>query len=254
MYLVRELLAVAVMVTGFVAADAPYAGKWKLDPAKSQLTGDTVTIKKLPDGMLQFDSQGFVYNFRPDGKDYPTPIGGTVSWKGAGPDTWDVTNRLKDKVVSTVHIVLKGDRQALTIKVMKPDGGTVDSTASYNRVSGGPGIEGVWRSSEFKPQATVLQISSDGADSVALKDESGFAVNGKFDGKDHPASGTLAGASYAFSFRKVGERAFEMTAKLDGKPYYQDVFTVSADGKTLTDEGTPLNAKAETVKAVYDRQ
>ena len=253
-YLVRQVLAVAVLVTGSVAADAPYAGTWKFNPAKSQLAGDTVTFKKLPDGMLQFDNQGFVYKFRPDGKEYPNPMGGTVSWKAAGPDTWDVSNRLKDKVVNTLHVVVEGDKQTVAAKVMKPDGGTVDSTANYDRVSGGPGLEGVWKSSEIKLPATVLQISSDGAESVALKDESGFVVNGKFDGKDYAASGTLAGASYALSFKKVGDRSFEMTGKLDGKPFYQDVFTVSADGKTLTDEGTPLNAKTETVKAVYERQ
>jgi hypothetical protein len=106
-YLIREVLAVAVLV-GSVSADAPYAGTWKFNPAKSQFAGDTLTINKLPDGMLQF--------------------------------------------------------------------------------------------------------------------------------------------------RKVSERSFEMTAKLGGKPYYQDVFTVSADGKTLTDEGTPLNAKTETVNAVYEGQ
>jgi hypothetical protein len=32
------------------------------------------------------------------------------------------------------------------------------------------------------------------------------------------------------------------------------VFTVSADGKTLTDNGTPVNARQEATKAVYDRQ
>jgi hypothetical protein len=252
-YLLREALAVAVLVTRLGAADAPFAGTWKFNPAKSQLAGDTVTFKKLPDGMLEFNSQGFTYKFRPDGKEYPTPVGWTTSWKSTAPDTWDVTNRLKDKVVSTVHIVVTGDKQSVTSKMMKPDGGTVDSTGSYNRVSGGPGLEGVWKSSEIKAPATVLQISSDG-ESVALKDESGFVVNGKFDGKDYPASGTMAGASYAMSFKKISERAFQMTGKVDGKPFYQDVYTVSADGKTLTDEGTPLNAKTETVKAVYERQ
>lgn len=32
------------------AADAPYIGKWKLDPAKSQFAGQTVLIEKTADG------------------------------------------------------------------------------------------------------------------------------------------------------------------------------------------------------------
>ena len=42
-----------------------------------------------------------------------------------------------------------------------------------------------------------------------------------------------------FAFRKINDSSFEVTAKLDGKPMYVDVYTVSADGKTLTDAGTP---------------
>jgi len=38
-----------------------------------------------------------------------------------------------------------------------------------------------------------------------------------------------------------------------GKPCYVDVFTLSSDGKTLTDDGNPVAAK-EPVKAVYERQ
>jgi hypothetical protein len=44
-----------------------------------------------------------------------------------------------------------------------------------------------------------------------------------------------------------------MTTKLSGKPFYVDVLTLSADGKTLIDEGNPVAAK-EPVKAVYERQ
>jgi hypothetical protein len=55
-------------------------------------------------------------------------------------------------------------------------------------------------------------------------------------------------------FRKISDRSFEVTTKLDGKPMYVEVYTVSADGKTLTDEGTPVNAKQEPFKMVFDRQ
>ena len=51
-------LIVLVGVT-LVAADPAYVGKWKLNTAKSQLTGDTVTISKAADGMMAFDGQGF---------------------------------------------------------------------------------------------------------------------------------------------------------------------------------------------------
>ena len=33
-----------------------------------------------------------------------------------------------------------------------------------------------------------------------------------------------------------------MTTKLNGKPFYIDVLTLSVDGETLTDDGNPVSA------------
>ena len=44
-----------------------------------------------------------------------------------------------------------------------------------------------------------------------------------------------------------------MTTKPNGKPFYVEVLTLSADGKTLTDEANPVAVK-EPTKAVYEKQ
>jgi hypothetical protein len=44
------VLLTALTILG--AADAPYIGKWKLNPAKSKLTGDIATLEKMPDGSI----------------------------------------------------------------------------------------------------------------------------------------------------------------------------------------------------------
>ena len=251
---VRSLLALTVFVAPAIAADPPYVGKWKFNAAKSVLTGDTVTIASTPDGMMQFDSQGFVYKFKPDGKEYPTPDGGTTAWTAPSADVWDVTNRVKGKVLNTYHLVLKGNALAVSGKMMKPDGSAADFSSNYKRVSGGPGFAGKWMSTEVKPPAVTLEISVAGADGVMLKDDTGPIFSGQFDGKDTPALGRMAGTKYTAAFKKLSASSFEVTAKLDGKPMFVDVYTVSADGKTLTDSGTPTNAKQETYKIVFDRQ
>src|SRR5262245_14973567 len=101
------LIVSAVFSAGVLAADAPYIGKWRFNPVKSTLTGDTVTIENVTGGMMQFNSQGFTYKFRLDGKSYPTPDGGTTTWAVTNPDEWDVTNRLGGKVSTTFHLTLK---------------------------------------------------------------------------------------------------------------------------------------------------
>jgi hypothetical protein len=103
------MLAVALITSGLGAAEPPYVGKWKLNPAKSTLTGDTVTIEAISDGMMEFRSQGFIYRFKIDGKEYPTPIGGTAAWTAAGTNGWEIANRVQGKVISTVRITVTGD-------------------------------------------------------------------------------------------------------------------------------------------------
>jgi hypothetical protein len=252
--MIARLLVASAVVTGVTAADPPYVGKWKLNAAKSTMSGDTVTIENVAGGMMQFNSQGYTYKFKLDGREYPMPDGGTTAWTAANPQTWDVTNRMGGKVSSTYHLALQGDQLAVSGKSMKPDGGSVDFTATYKRVSGGPGFAGRWMSTQVQMPASLLEIAANGTDGVTLKDETGFVASGKFDGKDNPATGKMAGSKYTFAFKQLNPSSFEVTTKLDGKPMYVEVYTVSADGKTLTDNGTPTGAPTEKFKIVYDRQ
>jgi hypothetical protein len=250
----RAILAAGFVVATALAADPAYVGKWKINTSKSTLTGDTATIANGANGMLEFDSQGFQYKFKPDGKEYPTPSGGTTAWTATSNDVWDVTNKLSGKTTSTYHLVLKGDVLSITGKSMKPDGGSMDFSSTYKRVSGGPGFVGKWMSTDVKMPSTTMEISSNGADGVMLKDDTGPICSGQFDGKDNPALGMMAGSKTTCSFKKVSGGSFELTSKTDGKAMYVEVYSVSSDGKTLTINGTPSNAKGETYKVVFDRQ
>jgi hypothetical protein len=236
------------------AADAPWVGKWKLNPAKSQLTGETLTIEKTSSGMIAQTLEGSTSTFRLDGKEYPTPDGGTIAVKEAGADSWDITQRVNGKVVVTGKISVKADTLTGTLTVNRPDGGTIQQSSVFTRVSGGPGFFGKWKSTQTRPAAATLEITANGADGVTVNyPEFGFSCSAQFDGKDYPGAGQLAGSKSTFSFKNAGPRSFEMTSKTDGKAIYVDTFTVSADGKTLTDEGTPVSVK-EPVKSVYERQ
>ena len=245
------VLAVSV---GLQAADPAFIGKWKFNQAKSQMTGDTVTIGPAANGMMQFASQGFSYTFKVDGKPYPTPDGGTTAWKETSPTVWDVVNHLNGRQSSTYHLVLTGDNLAVSGKMMKPEGGSMDFTAKYKRVSGGPGFAGKWMSTEVQMPMTSMEIAISGANGVKITNDGSPLINCQFDGKDTAALGIMAGSKTTFACTKVSDSSFKILAKLDGKPMYEDIYTVSADGKTLTDTGTPLNARTEAYKMVFDRQ
>ena len=254
---VRGLVVLACVVLVGVAigaADPAYVGKWKFNQAKSTVTGDTVTIGPAANGMMQFSSQGFSYTFKLDGKDYPMPDGGTTSWKETSPTVWDVTNHMGGKVAATYHLTLSGETLGVTGKMMKPEGGSMDFSSTYKRMNGGPGFAGKWMSTEVKMPATTMEIAVSGANGMMVKSDGSPMINCQFDSKDTPGLGMLAGSKTAIACRKTADGLLEITTKLDGKPMYVEVYTVSADGKTLTDTITPVNAKSEASKMVFDKQ
>ncbi len=77
----RTGLVAMATVAFLAAADAPYMGKWKLNLAKSRLTGETLSIEKTPSGSMKYVTAEVSYDFKTDGKEYPTPRGATVTWK-----------------------------------------------------------------------------------------------------------------------------------------------------------------------------
>jgi hypothetical protein len=54
------------------------------------------------------------------------------------------------------------------------------------------------------------------------------------------------------AIKKTGPRAFEMVQKLRGKTLYTSLFSVSEEGKTLTESDSETSAGVR-VKVVYDR-
>ncbi|HEY6929334.1 MAG TPA: hypothetical protein VJA66_06630 [Thermoanaerobaculia bacterium] len=77
---------------------------------------------------------------------------------------------------------------------------------------------------------------------------------GKFDGNDHPATGS---STYdAIAFKKVNDRTLSLTVKKAGKATASGRIVVAADGKsrTVTLTGNDPNGKPFTSTAVYDKQ
>ena len=254
----RVLLVVfAVAATTTVAAaDLPYAGKWKMNLAKSDLE-TTITYEQLPSGEMQATSAGQSYRFKMDGKDYPTPFGNEAAWTSLGPTSWQTIWKLKGKVLVTDTLTLSGDGKTLTVnsRGTKPNGEKMDDTATSERVSGGPGLAGKWKTKNVKASSpSVLEIASTGADGLAFKIvDQDLSCDGKLDGKDHPCSGPTLGPGWTTAFANPGGRALDVTVKMNGKVMFKMSYTVSADGKMLTENGTTPGTNEKT-KVVYDRQ
>src|SRR6476659_5139135 len=108
---IRAIAFILVMAVIGFAADQPYTGKWKLNPAKSDFGETTVTYEKTPAGEVKLTADGQSYTFKADGKEYPTPWGATAAWKNIDANTWESTDRINGKVISTNTLKVSSDNK-----------------------------------------------------------------------------------------------------------------------------------------------
>ena len=250
-------LALVAAATFLVAADPPYVGTWKLNPAKSSFGETTVTYEEMAGAQMKVTAEGQSYTFKADGKEYPTPWGISTAWKAVDASTWEVTNKANAKVVGTGTLKLAADGKTLTVdeKNVKATGETSSDTAVYERVSGGAGLAGKWKTKNLKIGSPgTLTIAPSGPDGLVLTfvEEKG-TCSAKFDGKDQAATGPIWPAGWTCAIAKAGTNAFEVAWKREGKVMFKDTFTPSADGKVLTDVSAAPGT-GEKVTAVYERQ
>lgn len=251
------LTLVGIGATVLWASDPPYVGSWKLNPAKSDFGETTVTYEEMAGGQMKVTAEGQSYTFKADGKDYPTPWGSSSAWKALDSTTWEVTNTVNAKVVGTATLKLAADGKTLTVdaKNIKASGEASNDVAVYQRMSGGSGLAGQWKTKNLKIGSPgTMTISPSGSDGLTLTfvEEKGIC-SAKLDGKDYPATGPIWPSGWTCAIAKSGATALDVTWKREGKVMYKDTLTPSADGKTLVDVGA-ASATTEKVKAVYDRQ
>ena len=249
----RALLLCAV-VSVAMAADRSYAGKWKIDLAKSDFGQTTFTIESLSGGEWQSSAMGVTYKFKMDGADYPDGMGGTVAWKAIGADTRETVSKANDKVTAIDSFKLAADGNTLTdsTRQMKADGGELDSTTIYQRASGGPSLPGKWKTQKISGASGTMEMVASGADGLTFKDpEMGLSCDARLDGKDYPCTGPMLPPGFTVAMKDVSG-SLELVVKKDGKPVFHSTYTASADGQSMTEIGAPVGG-SDKFKLVFDR-
>lgn len=257
--IVRVGLFLLVAAGAAFAAESPFAGKWKLNPDKSEFAGPTIRFEETAPGTWKMTAAGQSYTFKVDGQTYPATFGATAAWTPGEAGTWQAVYKMADSgvLLSTDTVVLSADGKTLTVtsRGTTPNGEKFEEVSVYLRTAGTAGLAGTWKS-------TKVQISSPNAWEIAATEGDGLTwtipayqatVNLKFDGADYAAKGPTVPRGLTLSLRRIDPRSFEMTQKLDGKVVFRGTYTLSGDGKTLTVVSTAEGTN-ETVKAVYERQ
>lgn len=246
---------VALLAPAILLAQQPsFDGTWKLNLAKSHLSGSTYTFHKKPSGEWHYSGGGFEADFDLSGKEYTMPSGASIIGKENGPRSWELSFRMGGKPISRSQVTLKGNSLMWVSDVTSPDGKTVHQTSTDTRVSGGPGFAGKWKAGTPAGGATTMKITMQGTDGMTMETpEYQTEVKGSFDGRDIPVMQAGQASKFTNAFAKSGPNTVKVTTKLNGKPFAVDFYRLSADGKTLTDESTAV-ATGEKTKAVFDRE
>ncbi len=138
---------------------------------------------------------------------------------------------------------------AVTVAFASPQMGTWKLNEAKSKIPAGVGKNTtvVYEAAGDSVKVTVDGVAGDGKPTHN-------EWTGKFDGKDYPLVGDPVSDTRAY--KKVDDRAMELTNKKGGKVTATGSIVVSADGKSRTVTVSGTDAKGMKIKytAVYDKQ
>jgi hypothetical protein len=240
------------------AAGSPWTGTWKLDAAKSHLTGQTFTYSKGPGDLLHYeDGSTASFDFGIDGKEYKAYSNRMISWTAAGTNAWDTVVKAEGKVRSKGHLELSADGKTLNTVFTgtKPDGSAFREEDTFTRVSGTDGLIGTWRTAKVVgpsgPQSFVISTPAHGVLRVEVPDMKG-SVEGRTDGSDHPLMGGPPGTTV--STKTLSPTKLRYVFKMNGKTDNMGEWAIASDGGSFTDTNWIPGRENEKTTAVYVKQ
>lgn len=253
---VVALASLAMALPAFAAVTPKFDGTWKLNEAKSQMTGSTYTIAKEGD-MYKVSTGAIQFKFALDGKDYPVIADATTACTGTMKKATCV-EKVAGKVMSTTTRTLSADGQTESDVTTgtRPDGTKYTDRETYQRVSGdAASMVGTWKnvkSTNSAPSLIMLKVNGDTLhyENVSYKE----TADGKLDGTLAPITGPDTPQGLMISNTAEGEDKIKGVVTLNGKELGTDIMTVSADGKTITDVAWSAGKEDEKQTYVYDKQ
>jgi len=230
-------------VTGWASAvwaAGPFDGTWKMDQSKAQMDKKPY-VMELQNGTYQESSSMPKINVKADSTDQAVQgsrVFDTLAVKVVDSKAVEMTSKKDGKIVRSGKYTVSADGKTLNFE------GTIYSTnqpatfkATEVRVAAGPAgshaISGSWRVEKVSgPENTVTYKTS--TDGLTMSRPDGGFYDAKFDGKDYPVKGNPDLTTV--SLTKVSDHSFVETSKRDAKIVSVVHWTVSADGKTITEK------------------
>jgi hypothetical protein len=239
-------------------AESAWVGTWVLDPAKSNLAGDTFTVTQGRGNLLHYsDGSTIEYDFGLDGKEYKSAYDHTTRWTATGPNAWDTVTSAGGKELYRAHRVLSPDGKTYTITSTgtRPDGSPDNQVYVYQRVSGTQGLIGKWRSTAVRNPEDRIVMASPSPGVLSWTDETYKAhAEGKTDGSDIPVTGPTVPPGFTVAWNQVNPSTLSYTLKVNGKPDTYGRCRLATDRRSYEDVSWSPSKENEKSTSVYVRQ
>jgi hypothetical protein len=250
-------LLALVGAASVAVAQNPFVGSWKLNQGESNLTGTILKFGPAEGESIELSANGTVYSFRLDGKNYRMASGDLAVWAEADPATWTTEYKKPDGTpLSTDAWKLSSDGQTLTVTSTgtKPDKDQYTDTAIYMRTAGTSGLMGAWKSTEVKlGSPDDFSIDAYGLGGLVIKIPSlQWTCLATFGGKDAVPTGPTVPPGLTVVLERTGPSSFRLAKKINGNAFYSSLYTVSEDGKRMTEVGNASGDPQQTF--VWEKQ
>jgi len=247
---VCALMCLVALNRSCVAQTNPWDGSWKADPSSLKYSGPTFSVAVDADGFTT--TRGGKANPKVvcDGKPQTTPDGMVTCTKSGMGYAIEVS---KDgKTLSKTSLSVSADGKTRTAKTERfpSDDKPFTTTTTSERVSGGPGMAGVWKQGKVveSQDKGILTIKVTG-DSVAFKEtDNDKPVICKLDGTE-----TKVGDLGSMSVKLADPHTLKVTYSSDGKVRRENTFVLSADGKMITETDVTPDPSPSTMTLMFHK-
>jgi hypothetical protein len=248
---VCALVCLFASVRTITAQSNPWNGSWKLDPSSLKYEGATFSVATDANGFTVTRGGEAQPKVVCDGAEHKSANGTTLTCTKST-NGYELTVRKDGKTTrkTTLSLADGGKKRISKSQVFPPNGAPYTMTMTSNRVSGGPGLAGVWKEAESSSSqdSGVLSIQVKG-DMVDFKEtDTPKPVSCKLDGTE-----TKFPTGDSMSVKLADPHTLKVTYKdSEGKVRRENTFVLSQDGKTISEtDVTPAPSVSKMVVALH---
>jgi hypothetical protein len=236
----KRLVALALLIPAIALAKSPFDGTWKTRLDSMQFSGKP-DVYELSNGMYDCRSCAPPYKIKADGTDQPVPEHDYLDHqavKVVSPSSVEFTDKKAGKVMGTMMLAVSADGAKLTGKFTsyvgeKPFSGGFTEKRVGKGAAGAHAISGSWQTDSMSDMSDVARTVTLQSTPNGLKMMwNGQTTDAKFDGKEYPTVGDPGKTTV--TLKKISDTQIEETDRRRGKVFDIVVWSVAADGKTIT--------------------